>query len=188
MKFLACAIETKLDQDIYQTLFLENEWLSTPSADQMSNILAHKLHKVLEVLDLYPVDSKNRFKKDMLPFQSIEPLYCISPNTAVCQRYDCDSNYLLCDGEWRDIPTVTLVKNNNLEADAYVFHGKCPKCQTMYYADHMRIPDQTSMRVFLNDAKYLKVGQSIWVDRIFSNAVISGLYNFHASANAYPAH
>ena len=39
--------------------------------------------------------------------------------------------------------------------------------------------------VYLNTAKYMKVGQSIWVDRTFGNAVVNGMYSFHASAAAY---
>jgi hypothetical protein len=31
----------------------------------------------------------------------------------------------------------------------------------------------------------MKVGQSRWVDRTFGNAVVSGMYSFHASAAAY---
>jgi len=40
-------------------------------------------------------------------------------------------------------------------------------------------------RVYLNSAKYLKVGKSLWVDRLFSTSVINAMYNFHASASAY---
>ena len=43
------------------------------------------------------------------------------------------------------------------------------------------------MCVFLNSAKYLKVGQSVWVDRVFSNSVLAGMYYFHGSATAYTA-
>jgi len=39
--------------------------------------------------------------------------------------------------------------------------------------------------VYLNSAKYLKVGQSVWVDRPFANGVINGMYSFHASASAF---
>jgi uncharacterized Zn finger protein (UPF0148 family) len=39
--------------------------------------------------------------------------------------------------------------------------------------------------VYLNSAKYLKLGQSIWVDRVFSMAVVNAMYSFHASAAAY---
>ena len=31
----------------------------------------------------------------------------------------------------------------------------------------------------------MKVGQSIWVDRTFGNAVVNEMYSFHASAAAY---
>ena len=37
----------------------------------------------------------------------------------------------------------------------------------------------------MNSARYLKVGQNTWVDREFSNSVLNGIYNFHASAAAY---
>ena len=40
-------------------------------------------------------------------------------------------------------------------------------------------------RVYLNSAKYLKVGKSLWVDRVFSHAVVNGMYSFHASTSAY---
>jgi hypothetical protein len=39
--------------------------------------------------------------------------------------------------------------------------------------------------LYLNSAKYLKVGQRVWVDRVFSNAVVNAIYSFHASASAY---
>lgn len=45
--------------------------------------------------------------------------------------------------------------------------------------------DNRHTRVYLNSAKYLKVGQSLWVDRAFSNTVLNGMYSFHASASAF---
>ena len=39
--------------------------------------------------------------------------------------------------------------------------------------------------MYLNSAKYLKVGQALWVDRSFSQGVLNGIYSFHASAAAY---
>ena len=41
------------------------------------------------------------------------------------------------------------------------------------------------IRTYLNSARFLKVGQSLWVDRNFSNSVLNGMYSFHASASAY---
>jgi len=37
----------------------------------------------------------------------------------------------------------------------------------------------------LNSAKYLKIGQQLWVDRIFSKAVLNGAYSFHRSSSAF---
>jgi hypothetical protein len=39
--------------------------------------------------------------------------------------------------------------------------------------------------VYLNSALYVKIGQSLWVDRVFSRAVLNAMYSFHASASAY---
>src|SRR5271168_2262485 len=57
-----------------------------------------------------------------------------------------------------------------------------------YSADHERFSSEAEndwKRTYLNSAKYFKVGQTLWVDRVFSNAVLNGMYNFHASAAAY---
>jgi hypothetical protein len=69
--------------------------------------------------------------------------------------------------------------------------GQCPKCSTLYSADHERVEQNTNTTrkaytsVYLNSALYLKVGQSLWVDHNFSNAVLNGMYSFHASSSAY---
>jgi hypothetical protein len=58
----------------------------------------------------------------------------------------------------------------------------------MYYADHEHAPmegQEKFSRVYLNTARYLKVGQNTWVDQSFSHAVASGVYHFHASVASY---
>ena len=67
--------------------------------------------------------------------------------------------------------------------------GKCPRCKTLYAADHERFEDTSTVqnslkRVYLNSAKYLKFGKALWVDRLFSTSAINAMYNFHASASA----
>ncbi len=56
-------------------------------------------------------------------------------------------------------------------------------------ADHERVVQNAATKeytaVYLNSALYLKVGQSLWVDRIFSTAVLNAMYSFHASSSAY---
>ena len=39
--------------------------------------------------------------------------------------------------------------------------------------------------VYLNSAKYMKVGKRLWIDQLFSTSTINAMYNFHASAHAY---
>ena len=70
-----------------------------------------------------------------------------------------------------------------------VLTGKCPTCEIKYFADHERAVENREQkkfsRVYLNSAKYLKVGWELWVDRLFANGVVNGMYSFHASAAAY---
>ena len=40
-------------------------------------------------------------------------------------------------------------------------------------------------RVYLNSAKYIKIGRKLWVDRLFTSAILSGFYHFHTSAATY---
>ena len=82
-----------------------------------------------------------------------------------------------------------MIKNSKIFENIFVLTGKCPTCNTTYHGDHERTPvvgeENKWSRVYLNSAKYLKVGSSTWVDRHFSNTVVSGIYSFHASAAAY---
>jgi len=61
-----------------------------------------------------------------------------------------------------------------------VLTGKCPNCKTLYAADHERFEDISTVensfkRVYINSAKYLKIGQSIWVDRGFALAAVNAV-------------
>ncbi|KAF8810538.1 hypothetical protein BYT27DRAFT_7014633, partial [Phlegmacium glaucopus] len=87
----------------------------------------------------------------------------------------------------RDIPKVTLITGNIAYKNVAVLSGKCPRCDTIYYADHESLDKHTDnpQKVYLNSAKYLKVGKGVWVDRVFSSAVVNAIYSFHASAAAY---
>ena len=59
----------------------------------------------------------------------------------------------------------------------------------MYSADHEKVLQNAANNdytcVYLNSALYVKIGQSLWVDRIFSTVVLNAMYSFHASASAY---
>ena len=68
----------------------------------------------------------------------------------------------------------TKVHRNPLENQwecKVLLTGHYPSCHTLYTADHENVPqskgDKKCTSVYLNSALYLKVGQSLWVDRIF---------------------
>ena len=75
------------------------------------------------------------------------------------------------DNQQRDIPLVTLVKNNTIYKNVPVLSGRCPNCTTLYGADHEHSPEINEenqfTKLYLNSAKYIKVGQNIWVDQVF---------------------
>jgi hypothetical protein len=88
----------------------------------------------------------------------------------------------------KDVPFVRLIKNFAVYDETPVYSGHCKVCKTIYYADHERASTQITgnhERIYLNSAKYIKIGQQLWVDRAFTRAVLDGIYTFHASAAAY---
>ena len=85
-----------------------------------------------------------------------------------------------------DMSYATLIKGTQVYDDSPVVAGQCSKCKTIYYADHEHsVHDQRPMKLYLNSAKFLKVGQKVWVDRVFANAVVNGMDNLHASTSAF---
>ena len=84
---------------------------------------------------------------------------------------------------------MTLIKGAKTYDGIHVLNGKCTKCDTKYYADHESSKNPGVVgerkRFYLNSAKYLKVGQSLWVDQSFFRTVINAIYSFHASSAAF---
>ena len=106
-----------------------------------------------------------------------------------CETMECKPHSLTMTTKIRDIPLVTLIKDFTIYENVQVLSGHCRGCNTSYYADHECTPNESGQfnKVYLNSAKYLKIGQNLWVDQPFSAAVMNGIYNFHASAAAYTA-
>jgi hypothetical protein len=104
-----------------------------------------------------------------------------------CETAACHSQALHQITPIQDIPYVTLIKNSVIYENVLVLTGQCSTCKTKYVADHERAVEEDGghSRVYLNSAKYLKIGQSLWVDHKFSNGVVNGTYTFHASVLAY---
>ena len=66
----------------------------------------------------------------------------------------------------RDIPSVTLIKDHKIHKKISVLTGKCPDCETSYSADHEHFLHEFGgakqpKRVYLNSAKYLKIGSNL---------------------------
>ena len=175
-----------------ETLFSERELAQEPDKKRKINLLSGKLDKIAICLKLSPYDSRGNYKGKLLPISSheIEPTYVICPTSFVCGTLDCQARCLIQSTQERDIPMVALIKGHTVHQNVPVLTGKCPRCKTLYAADHERFRDTSTVqnnlkRVYLNSAKYLKIGQSLWVDRLFSTSAINAMYNFHASASAY---
>ena len=155
-------------------LFKESDQLET-SLNDFITPLTVKLDKLMDVLKLNPFSKSGKLKKRLqsISHHEISPILLICPQSPECEDLECDPCGLLQATKERDIPIVTLIKGSKIYKKVAVLSGKCPKCETLYYADHESLDRNTDnpQRVYLNSAKYLKVGQSFWVDRVFSNAV-----------------
>src|ERR1700683_3742959 len=119
-------------------------------------------------------------------------LYVISPTSMQCQTQSCKGQSFHINTRDHDILRATLIKGSKIYEEVHLLSGKCPQCKKIYYADHETSApidtdgdDDGGTKVYLNNAKYLKVGQSVWVDRVFSGGVINGIYHFHASSSAF---
>ena len=189
IKTLTRALQERIG-DKSRTLLKQKE--IPPNSDNNSLItpIASKLDGMADILRLKPIYSKEgklKHKLRTISHQEIAAVHIICPASVECQDKACSPVALLQDSRFWDIPRVTLIKGTTIYKNVFVLYAKCAHCNTIYYADHEAINQVSSKRnkIFLNSAKYLKVGQSIWVNRSFSNSVVNGIYSFHASASAY---
>jgi len=167
-------------------LFTSSELLQFTDEEKRITPLTIKLDELAAALNLIPQTKKVPEKK-LLPIsqKEIKPVLVICPRSVICEDMDCSSRSLVQKTKIRDIPKVTLIKGTAIYKNVPLLTGECPKCLTLYSADHERVLKNAANKdVYLNSALYLKVGQSLWVDRIFSAAVLNGMYSFHGSASA----
>ncbi|KIJ94931.1 hypothetical protein K443DRAFT_109640, partial [Laccaria amethystina LaAM-08-1] len=190
IKALACALTEQLGRDT-KTLFKHNTLSKDWSVDSVTDSIASKLDLMAELIDLIPVyterSSRVKHKLTTVLHQKIAAIHVIYPSVMEFNESHCNHWALQQDTRTRDIPQVTLIKGTTIYKNVYVLSGLCIHCNTKYYADHKGINQISANKKiqYLNSAKYMKVGQSRWVDRTFGNAVVSGMYSFHASAAAY---
>jgi hypothetical protein len=184
IKCLARGLQEKLGDDTRNLFKQENV-----DSDDIVSEIGGQLDGMAKLLQLYPYNSEGSFKGKLKPisYDSIQAVHVICPTSVVCETLSCRPRSLLQKTKLRDIPRVTLIKGLTTYTNVQVLTGYCPTCHTRYFADHERVQESDTQytKVYLHSAKYLKVGQTLWVDRVFSNAVVNGMYSFHASASAY---
>lgn len=183
----------RLERSARRDLFRSSDHVVLSNEDDYTtaavNALARKLDSMVLLLRLGPFKSngKLRHRRKPISYKSIEPVHLILP-----QAYQCDSDacapYSLTQGtRYTQIPQVTLVRGSD-SVTAYVLHGDCTQCHTTYYADHTRFRTTDEgdwQRAMLNSSRFVKLGQSTWADRTFTNSVLNATYSFHASTSAY---
>jgi len=183
MKTLARGLGDRLNYDLSTVLtqYTDKNWVTQ---------LAKQLDSTTVFLGLSPYKYNGNFTRKIscISQESIAPIRLICPPNMTCTTSTCQLYHISLRTRLRDIPQVTLIEGSTVLNQVYVLSGECTRCKTHYHADHESYtPSNTtqSREVFINSARYLKIGSSLWVDRVFSNALLSGMYNFHASANAY---
>jgi hypothetical protein len=185
MKALARALEEKLKGDTDRLFHVSESKSSNPN--QVTTSIGLKLDSLSKLLGLHQSCDDKKLKP--ICNMVIEPALVICPESMECETMSCRPRSLLQDTRERDIARVTLIRSGQFYNGVHVLGGKCPDCDTRYYADHETSWRDNSRRVrikfYLNSAKYLKVGSNIWVDRSFSAAVVNGTYSFHASSSAF---
>lgn len=187
IKGLARALQENFT-DKESMLFNHHEITHETTENQKTGLVGEKLGDLAKVLKMHPYNTSNRFlgKLKAVSYKSIQGAQVICPDAVVCQTKACNPRALLQSTRSRDIPRVTLIKGTSIYENVHVLTGHCPQCDTRYLSDHERaLVNNNWTRVYLNSAKYLKIGQNLWVDRIFSGAVVNGMYSFHASAASY---
>lgn len=160
------------------------------SDDWVVNKIGLKLDAFSKQLKPYPYNNKGQCTGALKSISglAIEPVFLICPEAMECETHSCSGHAIALSTRVRDIPHVTLIKGTKCYKNVNVLSGKCSKCEIFYYIDYesFKNPHKTTRdRFYLNSAKYLKIGQNIWVDWVFSGAVVNGVYSFHASVSAF---
>ena len=167
---------------------LEDQAATLLQKKETGSALVAKLDKLSKVLELDPYHRHGSMSAKLRPIneKDIAPVRVICPVTTECESAGCNSHAIHRYTRERDISSATLIEGAGRTTQVIVLAGQCSECKTIYHADHeYSVHDKMPMKYYLNSAKYLKVGQKVWVDRTFSKAVINGMYNFHASTSAF---
>ncbi|KAF8984548.1 hypothetical protein BDQ17DRAFT_1260740, partial [Cyathus striatus] len=170
-------------------LFQENIIPDHYNDDDINYNISAKLDAFSKFLKLHPYNETGHYIGELGPVSEtkLTPVRMICPSFMRCNGALCDGSALTQNSKYRDIPKVTLIEGTKMYHESYILTGSCSKCKSIYYADHkhISITGQRPQKEYLNKARYFKIGTHLWVDRVFSKAIMHGIYSFHASAAAY---
>ncbi|KAF8814187.1 hypothetical protein BYT27DRAFT_7082759 [Phlegmacium glaucopus] len=135
IKALAKGVKSCLPEDATKFFKKDNQ---PESDDDMITSLAVMLDGLAKVLKLTPFNEDEEFTGKLQPVshEYIQPVHVICPDAVVCLSAQCKPCSLIQATKTRDIPRVTLIKQNKICHDVQVLTGKCPGCSTTYSADH----------------------------------------------------
>lgn len=189
IKSLACEIQLQTTETRFKTLFKKSDVLKSLPNTEVINVLGIKLNGLADVLGLKAYVNNGKLIKKLQPIskKAIQPIQIICPPFFTCSDKKCNGHSILQLTDNDDIPHVTLLKGSEIFENVAVLSGHCTNGETHYFSDHETYKDSPSnsqKRVYLHNAK-LKVRQSLYVDQFFYNAVMHGIYSFHASTTAY---
>ncbi len=188
MNSLARAIQRQTNKRKLKTLFKKKEISEDLMGEESKEMLSIKLNSFANLLGLNSFGPNGELIQKLAPVSNhdIQPILVLCPTSYECMDIECQSRSLLLWTRQQQIPEVTLIKGIKIFKRVSVLTGHCPKCKAVYAVDHETYgPPNARKKTYLNDAQYFKVGQSTYVDCVFSNAVLNGIYNFHASTAAY---
>ncbi|KAH6904543.1 hypothetical protein BKA70DRAFT_1226791 [Coprinopsis sp. MPI-PUGE-AT-0042] len=158
--------------------FRNNEPLLHPSSGSLATTL-HKLALLLELSSpsLHPID-----------LSAVEPSLALVTNSFECQEQTCAPHSLYPYQSFQDISSpFTLIKGTRQYGYAYVLGAECPACATSYMADHhwQTTKEKGQEQTLENDACYIKLGQKLWADHTFTEAVSNAFHSLHLSFQAF---
>ncbi|KAF9496940.1 hypothetical protein BDN71DRAFT_1505388 [Pleurotus eryngii] len=188
MAALVRAVKAKLSDNNFASLFNRDDTQALQTSQQHITMAGKKLSRFSLSLSLASHTSIGVLKCKLRPISttSVQPIILITPMDMACPTLTCNKHSLtqeLCE---RDTSQVTLLQGGQYFENVPVLAGCCSICRTLYWADYERFTQDNSDDVclYLNDAKYLKVGKSVWVDRLVSRAIVNANYSFHTSTAA----
>lgn len=184
MKALTRALKDKIGQ--------ESDLFSSRENDEVTGKLI-SLSKLLKLnpYDKYGYSTNGKLRRKLQPVARIEPALVVATNFMECQTVGCNFRGLLLTSRKRDVSHTTLIEGATIHKNVTVLIGECTSCYTLYHADHehgrKKVEDAMvpTGDIYLNSAKYLKIGANMWADRVFTGAILNAFYSFHASTAAF---